>query len=63
MSKQNEQAAKAEFNEVQDGGADPGARAIVSKVPIAGSKTSSLCPGSVAPPEITTRPSACSVAV
>ena len=28
MSKQNEQAAKAEFNEVQDGGADPGARDV-----------------------------------
>ena len=26
--KQNEQAAKAEFNEVQDGGADPGARDV-----------------------------------
>ena len=28
MSKQNEQAAKAEFNEVQDSGADPGARDV-----------------------------------
>ena len=28
MSNQNEQAAKAEFNEVQDGGADPGARDV-----------------------------------
>ena len=28
MSNSNEQAAKAQFNEVQDGGADPGARDV-----------------------------------